>query len=157
MIENLKNKTAVILSTWFGVGLIPFAPGTFGSFFALPFAFAILKYSNWLFLLGAAVLIFFIGIKTASIYEKILAKKDPKQVVIDEVLGQWLALLPASLDPLSFAIGFALFRFFDISKIWPASWADKELGGGLGIMLDDLIAGVYSAAILFSLKYFAVI
>ena len=156
-IISVKNKMAVMLSTWFFIGFIPFAPGTFGSLLALPFAFIIIKYLGNFFLLGFALLIFLIGIRVSKLSEEILAKKDPKQVVIDEVLGQWIALIPASLDLYSFGIGFVLFRFFDITKICPASWADKKLGGGLGIMLDDLIAGVYAGIILFALKYFALI
>ena len=65
-------------------------------------------------------------------------------VVIDEIAGQWLVLLPAPLDPLAYASAFVLFRAFDIWKPWPVRWADRRVRGGLGIMLDDLLAAVYA-------------
>ena len=66
-------------------------------------------------------------------------------IVVDEVAPQWLALLPAPLDPMSFAAAFLLFRIFDIWRPWPAGWADRRVHGGLGIMLDDLLAAIYAA------------
>jgi phosphatidylglycerophosphatase A len=68
--------------------------------------------------------------------------------VIDEIAGQWLVLVPAPLDPLAYTLAFLLFRFFDIWKPWPVRWADRRVKGGLGIMLDDLLAAVYAAALL---------
>ena len=76
--KKLKNKIAVMLATWFYVGLIPFAPGTFGSLFALPLAFVILKYLGVLYLIIASLLIFLIGIRVSSISEQVLKNKDPK-------------------------------------------------------------------------------
>lgn len=70
---------------------------------------------------------------------------DPGEIVIDEVAGQWLALLSAPLTPLAYALVFLLFRIFDICKPWPVRWADRQVPGGLGIMLDDLLAAVYAA------------
>ena len=73
-------------------------------------------------------------------------------VVVDEVAGQWLTLLPAPFNPLCWALAFLLFRVFDIWKPWPVRWADRHVHGGLGIMLDDLLAAVYAAlALLFLL------
>ena len=73
--------------------------------------------------------------------------RDPGAIVIDEVAAQWLVLLPAPLDPLSYAAAFVLFRIFDIWKPWPVRWADRRLSGGLGIMLDDLLAAVYAVLV----------
>lgn len=73
---------------------------------------------------------------------------DPKEVVVDEVAGQWLVLAAIPADPALFALGFVLFRIFDIFKPWPVRWADRQVGGGLGIMLDDLLAALYGALIL---------
>lgn len=155
---SIMLKSVVkILATWFYSGLIPKAPGTLGSLLALPFAFLILKSYGVIALGGACLIIFLIGLKVADLYEQSAARKDPQEVVIDEVLGQWLALLPASLSFYDFGIGFVLFRFFDITKIWPAKWADQKLTGGLGIMLDDVIAGCYAAFFLGLIKYFALI
>ena len=76
------------------------------------------------------------------------AAADPAEIVIDEVAGQWLALLATPLAPLPYAAGFVIFRIFDIWKPWPVSWADRNVKGGLGIMLDDLLAAVYAFFVL---------
>jgi phosphatidylglycerophosphatase A len=75
-------------------------------------------------------------------------EEDPGWIVIDEVVGQGLTLLLTPPDLLNYAAGFALFRLFDIKKPWPVSWADQQIKGGLGIMLDDVLAGIYALALL---------
>ena len=78
-------------------------------------------------------------------------RDDPGDVVVDEVATQWLVLVPVGTDiPLMIA-GFLLFRIFDVLKPWPASWADRRLKGGVGIMLDDIFAGIYAGVILYGL------
>jgi phosphatidylglycerophosphatase A len=74
--------------------------------------------------------------------------EDPGAVVIDEVAGQWLVLAVAPLDVWYFAAAFVLFRVFDIAKPWPVSWADRRIKGGFGVMFDDILAGLYGAAVL---------
>lgn len=81
---------------------------------------------------------------------------DPGPVVIDEVAGQWLTLALVPPDWLYYVLGFALFRLADIFKPWPASWADKKVDGGLGVMLDDVLAAVYSGGTLFALYHWGV-
>ena len=77
---------------------------------------------------------------------------DPGAVVIDEVAGQWLTLLPAATTVWwHWLAGFALFRFFDIVKPWPVGWADRRVKGGLGVMVDDIIAGAYAGVLLYAL------
>jgi len=71
--------------------------------------------------------------------------KEAGAIVVEEVASQWLALLPFALDPMSYAAAFLLFRIFDIWKPWPAGWGDRRVHGGLGIMLDDLLAAIYAA------------
>lgn len=68
-------------------------------------------------------------------------------MVIDEVVGQWIVLIFSPLNPVFYLTGFALFRLFDIFKPWPVSWADQKIGGGTGVMLDDVLAGVYALAL----------
>ncbi len=138
-------EPARLLATWFGSGLLPGAPGTWGSLAALPFAAVILWIGGSALLLGASILIFLIGIWASNRYAESIGKKDPGAVVIDEVAGQWLALTPVCLEPVGFLVGFALFRTFDILKTWPANWLERSLPGGLGIMSDDMVAGFYSA------------
>lgn len=144
---------AMIIATWFGCGLSPKAPGTIGSLGALPVAWAILFYSGWPWLAVAAVAATVIGILATAAVLRRSAVKDPSFVVIDEVAGQWIALLPAGLDPVLFIAAFLAFRLFDIWKPWPVSWADRAVPGALGVMLDDLIAGGFAAALVYGLGY----
>jgi phosphatidylglycerophosphatase A len=138
------------LGTWFGTGLLPLAPGTWGSLAALPCAWAIRSLSGVAGLAVAAGIIFAAGCWASAKIAKASPVRDPGAIVIDEVAGQWFTLLPAALDPLSYSLAFLLFRIFDIWKPWPVRWADRHIEGGLGIMLDDLLAAVY-AVVVFSL------
>jgi phosphatidylglycerophosphatase A len=140
---------AFILATWFGSGLLPKIPGTWGSAAALPFAWIIASYGGSWALLAAAAVAFAAGIWAAEIYSRHAGNKDAGAIVIDEVAGQWLTLAPFVPDPETYLAGFVLFRVADIAKPWPASWADRSLGGGLGVMLDDLVAGIYAGLALF--------
>lgn len=149
----------LIITTWFGSGFLPWAPGTWGSLLALPFA-ALLHYQfHETGLLAAAAIAFVVGwIASNSYLRANLSAKiddaDPKAIVIDEVTGQWLTLAAAPLDPLMFGVGFLFFRFFDIVKPWPASLIDRRLKSGLGIMLDDVVAGIYAGAVLLIIQHF---
>ena len=138
---------AKLIGTWFGSGLVPKAPGTMGTLAALPFAYVIQSMAGNGALLAASLIIFFIGWYAACVYLRHTDAKDPKEIVVDEVAGVWLLL--AFMEPVwqSYVIGFVLFRFFDVLKPWPVSWADKKVGGGLGVMLDDMLAGAYPLVI----------
>lgn len=138
-----------LLATWFGSGLLPKAPGTWGSLAALPFAWAIHHLAGPAGLALAAGAVFVLGVWAGGAYAARDGRADPGPVVIDEVAGQWLTLLPVAPDPLLYTAGFVLFRVADIAKPWPVSWADRRIGGGLGIMLDDVLAAVYAGAALF--------
>jgi phosphatidylglycerophosphatase A len=142
---------AVLLGTWFGAGLLPLAPGTWGSLAALPFAWAIESLLGAAGLAFAAAVVFTLGWWATAIVAKESGLNDPGAIVIDEVAAQWLVLSAAPLDPLAYALGFLLFRIFDIWKPWPVGWADRRLHGGLGIMLDDVLAAVYAALALSAL------
>jgi len=142
---------AALLATWFGVGLIPIAPGTWGSLAALPFAWAVSRVWGATGLAIAVAIIFFAGWWAAATVSKAGAIKDPGAVVIDEVAGQWLVLLAAPRDQLAWLLAFLLFRIFDVWKPWPVCWADRDITGGLGVMLDDLLAAVYAALVLWVL------
>ncbi len=150
------------LATGFGSGLSPFAPGTVGTASALLVYLALRPY-GWLILLLAAAIAFVLGVFAANWVIDDTGIEDPGVVVIDEWVGTWITLLPVlTLWPLlKFAPGigiecacaFFAFRFTDILKPWPASWADRELHGGFGAMADDAIAGVYSALMLCLVPY----
>ena len=144
----------MIIATWLGCGLSPFAPGTVGSLGALPAAYAIVHFGGWPWLAAAVVLVTVIGTwVTASVIAS-SGIKDPGFVVVDEVAGQWIALIPAALDPVLYAVGFAAFRLFDIWKPWPVGWADRKVGGAWGVMLDDLIAGGFAAIVVYGVRFF---
>jgi phosphatidylglycerophosphatase A len=140
-----------MLATWFGIGLLPIAPGSWASLVALPFAWGIRSLFGFAGLAVASAVAFFIGWWASGIVAKASAVEDPGAVVIDEITGQWLVLLAAPLDPLAYALAFLLFRVFDTWKPWPARWADRHVTGGLGIVLDDLLAAVYAVLVLLGL------
>lgn len=142
------------ISTWFGVGLLPKFPGTWGSIAALPFAWLIQDLWGPLGLLTAAAIATALGIWAAGIYCDRSGENDPQRIVVDEIAGQWLTLAAAAMTLGDFALGFILFRLFDILKPWPANWADRSLHGGWGVVLDDVAAGGYAALCLLAVRYF---
>lgn len=139
---------AVLLATWFGVGLLPVAPGTWGSLAALPVAWVIAAHWGAAGLLGAAAMVFAVGCWAAGVVVVASGVKDAGSIVIDEVAAQWVVLAAAPVEPAAYILGFLLFRVADILKPWPASWADRRVSGGFGVMLDDIIAALYAAALL---------
>ncbi|MFZ5915014.1 MAG: phosphatidylglycerophosphatase A [Pseudomonadota bacterium] len=134
-----------LTATWCGAGLLPGAPGSWGSLAALPFAWGITLTAGPWGLLMAAFCVFIAGCWAAAHYSRCAGQKDCQHVVIDEVAGQWIALSFAPVDPFVYFWAFFLFRVLDIFKPWPANLADRVLSGGWGIMLDDVIAGTYAA------------
>ncbi len=144
---------ALWIATWFGSGLLPWLPGTWGSIAALPFAAGLTWLGGPWLLLAAAALLYPVGVWASETYSRAKGRGDPGEVVVDEVVAQWLVLVPACLNPWLYLAGLVLFRFFDIVKVWPASLADRRLGGGVGIMTDDLIAGLYAMAGLYGLAH----
>lgn len=121
-------------------------PGTWGSAIALPPAWFIQAHGGAWALLAAAGVVFAVGCWAADTHIRATGREDPGEVVIDEVVGQWLVLVPAPLDPLLYLAGFLAFRVLDIAKPWPASWADRTVHGGFGAMLDDVLAALYGCA-----------
>ncbi len=140
------GKTALILGTWFGSGLFPFASGTAGTLAAVPLVALSATFSPIFSGLFLAVMIL-VAIRASEVVHKLLGKPDPSEVVIDEVAGFLLTLLWIPLSWGTLLAGFLLFRIFDIWKPWPAGPAEK-LHGGLGIVLDDLVAGLYANLLL---------
>jgi len=142
---------AKTLAIWFGFGLLRPAPGTWGSLAALPLAWAAWSLGGALGVGLAGLVVLAAGIPAAESYCRASAKSDPSEVVIDEVAGQLLALALVPPDWLSYALGFLFFRVFDILKPGPIGWADRKIKGGLGVMLDDVIAGVLAGLLLYAL------
>ena len=146
----LLGHPAGWIACGFGSGLSPWAPGTVGSFAAL-LPWLALRDLPWPYYLAVTVLAFALGTWASNVAIARLRIDDPGVVVWDEFVGQWIALLPLVIAPRAWPwmlLGFALFRLFDIWKPWPVSWADRRIKGGLGVMLDDVVAGFYAAIVL---------
>jgi phosphatidylglycerophosphatase A len=139
------------LATCFGVGRVPFASGTVASALALPFAF-LLVLMGAPAMATAAALASAVGVWACGQHCTKLGICDSSECVLDEVAGQWIALVPIALYARPFnwgayALGFLLFRAVDVLKLWPMSAAER-LPGGYGVMADDVLAGIFTAACL---------
>jgi phosphatidylglycerophosphatase A len=150
------SLAARLIGTWFGCGYAPIAPGTAGSLAALIIAWVLHTYAGvsgiemaWL-----SVALSLPGIWAADVVAREIGRKDPPIVVVDEVVGQWMTLAGATtLNWKSWLLAFALFRLFDIWKPPPVRQLE-HLPGGLGIVADDAMAGVYGALVLFAAGWF---
>ena len=147
---------ARVIGTWFGCGYVPIAPGTVGSLAAVGIAFGLHYWLTWppfVFVLLAATLIA-PGAWAAGVVARDVGREDPNLVVVDEVVGQWIAIAGATtLNWKSWLGAFLLFRLFDIWKPPPIRKLEA-LPGGLGIVADDILAGVYAALVIFGAGYF---
>lgn len=137
----------------FGSGLAPKAPGTFGTLAAVPIYWLIQDlawpiYGTWL------IVTFALGIYWCDRSSKQLGVHDHGGIVWDEFVGYWITMFLAPKSWLWMLVGFVLFRFFDIIKPWPINWLDRKVDGGLGIMSDDVLAGVYAFIVLQACAYF---
>lgn len=141
----------VTIVTFGGAGLLPVAPGTWGSLAALPFGILWYWLGGWPLLVVAGLLAAGIGYMASDAYIHATGREDPPEVVIDEVATQWLIMAFVPMSAAGLFGAFFMFRLFDTIKPWPASWADQEVEGGAGVMLDDLIAGVFAVPPLLAL------
>lgn len=144
-----------LLAFGLGSGLSPKAPGTVGTLAAVPFAWGLLQLPlAWV--LGVIVVAAWVGVYLCGESAKRLGVHDHGGIVFDEFVGYWISclpLMPALLEVSGFQgstaagllLAFVLFRIFDVLKPWPISWLDRKVDGGLGIMVDDLVAGVFAA------------
>lgn len=148
--HSLKDNAALTIAYGFGSGLLPKAPGTWGSLAALLPGYYILMAMGPFALLMASAGLFFIGIWAANVHARIHDSHDAGQVVVDEFVGQWLAMIPLAYMTLNrghamdILMAFAAFRFFDIIKPWPIKLLDQQMKGGLGVMVDDVVAGLFA-------------
>ena len=147
--EPLSSRLASKLATLGPAGRMPKAPGTWGSLAAAAAAPVLfLPLPLWA-RLAVLVVLFPVGAWCAGRTEKFLGRKDPSCVVVDELWGQWIALLPlGAAEPLWIVPAFLLFRLFDIAKPWPVRASERWLPGGWGIMIDDGFAGLYALLVL---------
>lgn len=145
--KSLIKRPACFVAYGFGAGLAPKAPGSFGTLVALPIYWLMQNWSLTAYI--ALVLVMFIaGIWLCQKASDWLKQDDASGIVWDEIVGYLVAMTCAPAGWQWMLAGFVLFRFFDILKPWPVSLADRKLHGGLGVMLDDVVAGLYAAAFL---------
>lgn len=137
------KKFIVLCASWFGTGFSPVASGTVGTLAAIPFYLVLSTLALPLYLLTLFAFFFF-SCWTAGQAEEIFGEKDSGKIVIDEVIGYLITMTAVSPSWLSIIAGFLLFRFFDITKIPPARYFDRNLKNGYGVVLDDVIAGIYA-------------
>ena len=188
-----KNLIAEFYTTFFYIGKIRHCPGTFGSLVAFPLCYIIMYFvitnqiifpfsrfslveqqlaSLFAVMIILAFFLFILGTYYSSVYIKYILKEDPKEIVIDEVVGQMLVIIFCSISVVFihhsniikylnnnmidliflFIMPFGLFRFFDIVKPWPINWLDQNIKGGIGVMLDDVLAAVFA-----SITHYAII
>lgn len=151
--SQVLSSPTHFLAFGFGSGLAPIAPGTFGTLVAIPIFLLMQPLAlPWYLLIVLAITIFGIWLCGASAKE--LGLHDPAGIVWDEIAGYLVTMIAAPAGWKWIIIGFILFRLFDIWKPWPINIADKKLEGGLGIMLDDIIAGIYALIVLQLIAYF---
>ena len=139
------------LATLGPVGNIRPAPGSWGSAAAVLIAAGLASMSGWL-LQAALVTVCVAGVRAADVYEMTTGQKDASPVIIDEVAGQWIALLAVPFDWRWWLAAFLAFRFFDILKPGPVRLAER-LPGGYGVMADDIVAGALAAAVLLAVRW----
>ncbi|MBB5186497.1 phosphatidylglycerophosphatase A [Zhongshania antarctica] len=141
-VSLLKNPVH-LLSLGFGSGLAPKAPGTFGTIAALPFWY-VLQFLPPAYYVVVLILAFMLGVYLCGATADALGVHDHGGIVWDEFVGLWIALFMVPMHLGWILLGFALFRLFDIWKPWPIRVLDAKVHGGFGIMIDDVLAGVYA-------------
>lgn len=141
------NHWTHFLAFGLGSGAAPKAPGTFGTLAAMPFLLVFAPMPLWLY---AAVLLvaFVFGCFLCEWVSHDMGVHDHGGIVWDEFVGLWLTFVLVPLNAWTLIAGFLLFRFFDVIKPWPIGWVDKRVAGGFGIMIDDVIAGIFAWLVL---------
>ena len=144
----LLHHPAGWIACGFGSGLAPKAQGTVGSLAAI-LPWLLLRETPMAVYLMVLLAAFVIGVWACDVAGRLLGVDDHRSLVWDEFVGLWIALLPAVAAPWwAVVAGFALFRLFDVWKPWPIGWLDRRLKGGVGVMTDDVVAGLFAAIVL---------
>jgi phosphatidylglycerophosphatase A len=152
MQANMKNPIH-LLAFGFGSGLAPKAPGTFGTLAAIPFFLLMQPLPVWAYV-SILIVSFIVGVWLCDRTSKDMQVHDHPGIVWDEFVGYWITMLFAPQGWVWIIVGFALFRFFDILKPWPIKWLDEKVHGGFGIMIDDVLAGVFALGGLQLIAYY---
>ena len=151
--KQLLSNPNHLFAFGFGSGLAKKAPGTFGTLAAVPF-FLLLPNLSWQLYLSWLLVTFALGVFWCDRSSKALGVHDHGGIVWDEFVGFWITMFMAPAGWIWILIGFVLFRLFDILKPWPINWLDKKVHGGFGIMIDDVLAGIYALLVLQLIAFF---
>lgn len=146
-LEALKNVSAIVIASGGLAGYFPVAPGTFGSAVALVLVWY-LRDLPAIALIFISLALLVIGVWASGQMCQILKRKDASQVVMDEIVGMLITMIGIPVTPYWMLIGFIVFRLLDIVKPSPAKYFDEKVAGGWGVMMDDVIAGIYGNIIL---------
>ena len=141
------EKAVEWLATWFYLGKIPWAPGTFGTVGAIPLIYALYRSGAMLYLIGTLV-VTMVAVFVAQAYETTKGGHDHPEIVIDEVAGFAVTMTWVPMTWQALLIGFALFRVLDVVKPYPINWLDRRIPGGVGVVADDLAAGIVANIVL---------
>jgi len=153
IVKTVMSNPINLLAFGFGSGLAPKAPGTFGTIVAVPLYLLLLDLNLTSYLIVCSV-ISLAGIYICGYCAKSLDTHDHPGIVWDEIAGFLITMISISFSWLNLLLGFILFRIFDIFKPWPINWIDKKVSGGFGIMLDDILAGIFAMLSLHAILYF---
>jgi phosphatidylglycerophosphatase A len=151
--KQLLSNPNHLFAFGFGSGLAPKAPGTFGTLAAVPI-FWLIQDLSWPLYLSWLVITFALGVYWCERSSKALGVHDHGGIVWDEFVGYWITMFMAPKGILWMLVGFVLLRLFDIVKPWPIRWLDRHVEGGFGIMVDDVLAGVFACVVLQLLAYY---
>ena len=154
-LNEIFSNPSLFLVTGFGIGLLPVAPGTFGSMLGMVLFLALAHLYLPVFWLSLIIVIlYFFSYLAVQSALKIIKRPDPGEIVIDEVLGMMLVMMTIPPDPKWAFLAFILFRMFDIIKPWPINQVDNKLKNALGVMLDDFIAALYAGIVIIGIRVF---
>lgn len=151
----MNEKLVTLLATGFGSGLSPYAPGTAGTFVGIVICLIFIPFP-WPLRLFAVMALLALSFYVSDQAEKIYKRKDDQRIVIDEIIGFQITMLPVDINVLSLCAGFVLFRIFDIWKPFPVRNM-QGFPGGWGIVADDVAAGIYAGMVLWLLKFWSFI
>lgn len=150
----MLKKISYNTSTLFGLGFIGFMPGTFGSIIGLLIGFLIIAYTSVEFFILQFIITFVISTYLLKIYQEYTNKKDSPDIIIDEYIGQQIPFIFLDITFLNIIMFFIFFRFFDILKFFPANVIDRKYKNYVGVMLDDIIAGIQATIIIYIINIF---
>jgi len=151
--KSIWSNPVHFLAFGLGTGAAPYAPGTVGTLLGIPLVLLLAQWPLWIYLV-AIVALFGFGVWICDKTSKDIGVHDHSGIVIDEVVGYATVMIAVPVNLWTLLAGFVLFRFFDIVKPWPIRWLDKQVKGGFGIMIDDVLAGLFALGVLWVGIYF---